>query len=290
MVTKTFGKAVLTAMLFALLAGTAALSSSSHAPMFASSASSDPIAVGNWQYDQFDSIIVTYANQYGLDPFIIKGQIMLESGFNQWAQSSAINWGCGGTHDIGLMQVNPYCNGVSASSLFNAWTNIQIGTAGDATLYHEFGDINLALQAYNIGASAVQAGYRNWAYSNGVENYAQQFRDEHNSIYGSGGGGGVTGGVYIVQPGDTLSAIGSRLGVSWQSIAQANGIYYPYTIYVGEKLIIPGSSTATIYIVQPGDYLSLIGQKFGVSWQSIAQANGIQSPYIIYPGEKLTIP
>lgn len=39
--------------------------------------------------------------------------------------------------------------------------------------------------------------------------------------------------------GDSLSAIGSRLGVAWQDIAQANGIIAPYTIYPGQILVIP---------------------------------------------------
>ena len=38
--------------------------------------------------------------------------------------------------------------------------------------------------------------------------------------------------------GDTLSAIGSRLGVVWQDIAKANGIVAPYTIYTGQVLVI----------------------------------------------------
>ncbi|MHB8566887.1 MAG: LysM peptidoglycan-binding domain-containing protein [Nitrososphaerales archaeon] len=277
------GKAVLGAILFALLAGSVALSS--HAPI-TTAAAYDPIAVGNWQYDQYDSIIVAYANQYGMNPFIIKGQIMLESGFDQWAQSSVINAGCGWTYDLGLMQVNPYCNGVNANSLFNPTTNIQIGTAGDVRLYNQFGEISLALQAYNIGAAAVEAGYRNWAYSNAVENNAQQFLNEHNSIYGSGGGG--SGGTYVVQAGDTLGAIGQKLRVNWQTIAQANGIYSPYIIYPGETLTIPGASQT--YLVQPGDSLYVIGIRYGVSSMSIAQANGISYPYIIYPGETLAIP
>lgn len=295
MVAKRFGKAILGAMLFALFAGS--MATIYNGPT--ASAAYDPIAVGNSTQDQYDSIIVTYANQYGLDPFIIKGQIMLESGFNQWAQSSQINAGCGYTHDLGLMQVNPYCNGISANSLYNPWTNIQVGTAGDARLYQQFGDISLALQAYNIGASAVAAGYRNWAYSNGVENWAQTFRNEHNSIYGSGGsssssssGSSSSGGVYIVQPGDYLSLIAHKFGTTYTAIAQANGISYPYTIYPGEKLTIPGASSSGswTYTVQPGDSLYSIGQRYGYSSMTLAQYNGIASPYTIYPGEKLTIP
>ncbi|MFN8474216.1 MAG: LysM peptidoglycan-binding domain-containing protein [Anaerolineae bacterium] len=45
--------------------------------------------------------------------------------------------------------------------------------------------------------------------------------------------------VYIVQRGDTLSSIGRRFGVPWQSIAAANHIPPPYTIYPGQRLLIP---------------------------------------------------
>lgn len=44
---------------------------------------------------------------------------------------------------------------------------------------------------------------------------------------------------YAVESGDCLSAIGDKLGVDWYSIAEANGIGEPYTIYPGQSLIIP---------------------------------------------------
>lgn len=42
--------------------------------------------------------------------------------------------------------------------------------------------------------------------------------------------------VYTVKSGDTLSEIGSALGVDWKTIASKNGIGSPYTIYPGQKL------------------------------------------------------
>ena len=49
--------------------------------------------------------------------------------------------------------------------------------------------------------------------------------------------------------------------------------------------------STTTYKVQRGDNLSKIGSKYGVSWQEIARINGIAGPrYVIYPGQKLTIP
>lgn len=44
------------------------------------------------------------------------------------------------------------------------------------------------------------------------------------------------------------------------------------------------------YTVQPGEYLYIIGQKFGVSWQSIAAVNNISPPYVIVPGKQIIIP
>lgn len=108
------------------------------------------------------------------------------------------------------------------------------------------------------------------------------------STVSSSTAGGTT---YTVQPGDYLYLIGLKFGVTWQSIASANGISSPYYIYVGEVLVIPTqSSSSSTYIVQAGDCLYAIGLKLGVSWQSIASANDITSPYMIYVGEVLTIP
>lgn len=94
---------------------------------------------------------------------------------------------------------------------------------------------------------------------------------------------------YTVKTGDCLSVIGAKVGVSWTSIANANGIHSPYTIYPGQVLKIHADGNAQTYTVKPGDCLSVIGSKLGVSWVSIANANGIYSPYTIYPGQVLKI-
>lgn len=43
------------------------------------------------------------------------------------------------------------------------------------------------------------------------------------------------------------------------------------------------------YIVKPGDTLSEIAQKYGTTYQAIAQANGISNPNLIYAGQTLNI-
>ena len=53
-----------------------------------------------------------------------------------------------------------------------------------------------------------------------------------------------------------------------------------------------GPGAGTTYTVQSGDSLSRIGQKFGVGWQQIFEANKdkIDDPDKIFPGQELTIP
>ena len=48
----------------------------------------------------------------------------------------------------------------------------------------------------------------------------------------------------------------------------------------------------TSYTVQSGDSLSKIGEKYGVSWQKIFEANRdkLDDPDKIFPGQELTIP
>ena len=52
----------------------------------------------------------------------------------------------------------------------------------------------------------------------------------------------TSGSTYTVQPGDTLTRIALNYGVSTQALALANGISNLNIIYVGQVLVIPGSS------------------------------------------------
>ena len=52
---------------------------------------------------------------------------------------------------------------------------------------------------------------------------------------------------------------------------------------------ITGSNLPTQYTVQSGDTLIKIGERFGVPYQQIIDANGLSS-WTIYPGDVLTIP
>ena len=51
-------------------------------------------------------------------------------------------------------------------------------------------------------------------------------------------------------------------------------------------------TSSTTYTIQSGDTLSKIGSNYGVSWQSIYEANRdkIDDPDKIFPGQEITIP
>ncbi|MEZ4664597.1 MAG: LysM peptidoglycan-binding domain-containing protein [Caldilineaceae bacterium] len=104
-----------------------------------------------------------------------------------------------------------------------------------------------------------------------------------------------SGQYYYVQRGDTLAKIASYFGVSWQAIANANGIVNPNRIYVGQRLYIPTgggypSACTAYYTVQPGDTLAKIARYYGVNTYTLAQVNGIANINHIYTGQRLCIP
>ncbi len=108
---------------------------------------------------------------------------------------------------------------------------------------------------------------------------------------------------YVVQAGDNLFRISLRFGVTVAAIKAANGLTST-TIYVGQRLTIPGvsgstatsgttpsssSGTSATYTVLKGDNLYRIGLKFGVTVAALKAANGLTSD-VIYVGQRLVIP
>jgi LysM repeat protein len=109
--------------------------------------------------------------------------------------------------------------------------------------------------------------------------------------------------IYTVRPGDTMSSIARRFGVSASAIVRANGISNADLLYVGQKLAIPSVSsggatqspapspsfTAT-YVVKTGDTLVRIAAKYGTTATAIARANELASLDQLRVGMRLIIP
>jgi LysM repeat protein len=107
---------------------------------------------------------------------------------------------------------------------------------------------------------------------------------------------------YTVQFGDSLSSIAVRFGTSVNALMQANGIWNPNRVLVGQTLCIPGGwnpqppqpppsgNCVAWHWVKPGQTLSGIAAWYGVSPWALAQANGIWNWNLIFVGQQLCIP
>ncbi len=108
----------------------------------------------------------------------------------------------------------------------------------------------------------------------------------------------------VVRPGDTLTSIARRSGVSIEQIVQLNRIADPNKIYVGQELRLedapqtdaPEADASTtsggqvIHIVRRGESTWSIAMHYGVTVAAVAEANGLSNPGRIFAGTPLVIP
>lgn len=98
---------------------------------------------------------------------------------------------------------------------------------------------------------------------------------------------------YTVQKGDTLYKIARNFNVTVAELTQVNGLQDRNRLSVGMELTIPdGSSlptnTANVYVVQKGDTLTSIANRFQTSVASLKQSNKLTKD-TIYVGQKLYV-
>ncbi len=103
--------------------------------------------------------------------------------------------------------------------------------------------------------------------------------------------------VHVVGAGENLSSIAVQYNVDWQEIAAANNIPAPYTIYRGQRLVIPGVSptpqpTAEVrkHVVLAGETLLAIAQQYNTTTQALMAANNLSDPNFLRVGQELVIP
>jgi len=98
----------------------------------------------------FHAIILEAANEYSVDPALIKAIIMAESGYDHMAVSKR--------GAIGLMQLMPATAGdLGVEDLFDPVHNVNAGVRYFKGLLNQFeGNIELALAAYNAGSKKVR--------------------------------------------------------------------------------------------------------------------------------------
>lgn len=119
---------------------------------------------------------------------------------------------------------------------------------------------------------------------------------------------------YTIRQGDTLSSIGQRYGLSWQAVANANGLGEFSVLTVGKQITLPGVSTGeaavasttgaaaltqsagtvtvndTLHTVVEGDTVFAIAMQHGLNWQTLAAYNGLSNNAILQIGDTIRIP
>ena len=116
--------------------------------------------------------------------------------------------------------------------------------------------------------------------------------------------------IHIIQPGESLTLIANLYDLTVEQLMQANNITNPNRIVRGQELTVwtvesvnaavdqtsPEAvvesvpNVATVYVVQPGEHLSQIAQRYGLTWTTLAAFNGISNADQIYSGQTLNIP
>lgn len=112
---------------------------------------------------------------------------------------------------------------------------------------------------------------------------------------------------HIVQQGETLTRIAARYNITIWAIAQANQLASIHTLSVGQLLTIPGvapestgedgqktieetiPATEQVYVVQVGDTLTRIAQRYGTTVAELVDLNKIINPSVINPGQTLRL-
>jgi len=98
---------------------------------------------------------------------------------------------------------------------------------------------------------------------------------------------------YRVKSGDTVTHIAKRFGLSVASIARLNNLGPKSLIRVGQVLKLSGTAAPNTavesYRVKPGDTLSAIAGRHGLSLAELTAINRINSSTLIYPGQVLRV-
>ncbi|HYI66960.1 MAG TPA: LysM peptidoglycan-binding domain-containing protein, partial [Candidatus Limnocylindrales bacterium] len=103
-----------------------------------------------------------------------------------------------------------------------------------------------------------------------------------------------------VQPGDTLTGLSKRHGVSIATLVDLNDLTDPNRIFAGQRLRVTGARSSTAshstpaattaaardHTVKRGQNLTMIARGYGVTVAAIVRANGITNASRIYAGQR----
>jgi murein DD-endopeptidase MepM/ murein hydrolase activator NlpD len=102
-----------------------------------------------------------------------------------------------------------------------------------------------------------------------------------------------SGPVYIVQSGDTLTAIARTFGTTVDALAAVNRIADPSSLFPGMELIIPGyegvSGILAIRRIEYGETLFSLSWRYGIEVNDLARLNRLTNPSRLYASQPMVI-
>ena len=150
---------------------------------------------------------------------------------------------------FGAAFVDPYAGGEQPAPAGNPYAApaalLQKGSRGDGVKWVQW---ELERRGYDLGSGGVDgifgdktdAGVRAVQTAAGIQVDGIVGPDTRGALKADGEAGTPPQtATYTVKAGDNLSRIGSKLGVPWRKIAEANGIAAPWIIRPGQVLVIP---------------------------------------------------
>ena len=163
-------------------------------------------------------------------------QVKVKFGAHNWATGQAIpNWVKGRTYSVAQVSGSR----VLLSGI-NSWINkadVEIISVSSAPIQAPATSTYTVQSGDTLSSIAAKFGtnYQALASLNGISNPNLIYVGQVLRVNGSASTGSV---YYTVRAGDNLSAIASRYGTSYQSIASLNGLANPNLIYAGQTLKI----------------------------------------------------
>ncbi len=110
----------------------------------------------------------------------------------------------------------------------------------------------------------------------------------------------AAGGSLTVAPGETLSEIAERHGITVSRLMQLNGLSKADHVEAGQKLVVPSASRpaspasgvnrkASEHVVRSGESLSQIADAYGVPMKQLIAINRISDPDLVESGTRLRL-